>query len=1313
MEKNIKINDNKKLKSIFNKNKRSNDIIGTSTNSNNNVGYKQEISNRNENFKFENDDFINKFLSDKMNSLNISENSYIISYEDGSNENNNTSNYEKPDFNDNIFINETLSLKNNTLKHSDFDITINNITSNTENFLLSSQINNIKDNKNMKNRQKKDKYILSDLKGSDSKIISNNNSNPLIDSKKKIIENDEKSNYALPNDNIDLLFKKKINKTSFLDGLESDNNLKPMISSFHKKSPSIHSCKSEPNIETDSIFKENLILNTKISKTPNFKPAVNYFDSLNEREIYDNKFRLSGGRFDNYSNKNFFYISKEISDLTEEMTDPIINKMNQSIDSADSVFEFDILNSNNISHRISFIKEKYLDIQNSNKNDYEKTPNTPIITIDNSIASTNDKYDATNSRMFDESQNVVVINNNDNSEKIECINSGTISIDPNTVKYDKSQSNIDENIIADSQSSRKQFNIDNSIRNTVKKQNINNNISKQLSGNTEFQKFIEIIQKDKTNEYNIEVLNTEYQNINHLNEDDIPIKEGLLDEPQNDGQINEEEMQEQLNNNEIINQIKDYDSKTVNDFSSINVLKTKIDKIETIEQDIVNNFYSECDKEFNEYLSKHYDIDKTTKIKNKQNKNINDDIETKIDNYIEEKENNNKNNNLEKVQEAKESAIIKRINSDDCENNTLNPEKSNHLKQNNDKLKDLEKSKEIEDIQEKFQQFKLENDHNIVIENNNEYFADESSQKNDESLILNSIIINNNNNSKEEVKSLEQLSEQLNDQIKDESKLLENSEIVSNKKNKLGTLKDNKSEIMENIIKTNDESKELLRKNDNIYEELEENHDIEWHKESDNIEIQKNKSNKLNNYEQDNHEVNSNFLIDDKLVESNDKEEKSNEENNEFKIQDNNIISKNIKTEQSESNSNLQQNEINIINNIKNDDNAHEHFISEAELINEEIIAQDVEELQINTNHIISEDIIENNDAKIPKEEKVEFPKKNENGFNINQDNLSMNSTNLVEEIKNGSSSSSNVSLYPKSNFVHESIPKSFSINYPSFSEIDDSSYSFDNCYDERNSDSVITLFEPNLEVDSSDVEYVENDNLDDKDIDKKDSPSIPDDYIEQIKLEIQKKYEKEIQMELNKKMQFEENYYKSLSKQEMIKDTLDEYELTITQMIDDTNKIKEKNNIQIEHLVNEINRLKRESEVMSMAFNEIQSHYNQMNKQNIQFVKNKKILQDNIDSLQNDVLFANQRCKGLLEHVESKIKVAHSEINKEKERGDQEISIYEAKIRKTQLNNESLQGMYKILKEEYDTKTNENMELVEICDSLVEQLEAKNNENF
>ena len=45
------------------------------------------------------------------------------------------------------------------------------------------------------------------------------------------------------------------------------------------------------------------------------------------------------------------------------------------------------------------------------------------------------------------------------------------------------------------------------------------------------------------------------------------------------------------------------------------------------------------------------------------------------------------------------------------------------------------------------------------------------------------------------------------------------------------------------------------------------------------------------------------------------------------------------------------------------------------------------------------------------------------------------------------------------------------------------------------------------------------------------------------------------------------------------------------------------------------------------------------------------------------------------------------------------------------QLNNESLKGMYNILLEEYNTRTNENKELVQICDSLVENLEAKDHQ--
>jgi len=40
------------------------------------------------------------------------------------------------------------------------------------------------------------------------------------------------------------------------------------------------------------------------------------------------------------------------------------------------------------------------------------------------------------------------------------------------------------------------------------------------------------------------------------------------------------------------------------------------------------------------------------------------------------------------------------------------------------------------------------------------------------------------------------------------------------------------------------------------------------------------------------------------------------------------------------------------------------------------------------------------------------------------------------------------------------------------------------------------------------------------------------------------------IESEKIKQKKYEEDYYNSLSKQELIKDTLDEYELTITEMI-------------------------------------------------------------------------------------------------------------------------------------------------------------------
>jgi len=88
--------------------------------------------------------------------------------------------------------------------------------------------------------------------------------------------------------------------------------------------------------------------------------------------------------------------------------------------------------------------------------------------------------------------------------------------------------------------------------------------------------------------------------------------------------------------------------------------------------------------------------------------------------------------------------------------------------------------------------------------------------------------------------------------------------------------------------------------------------------------------------------------------------------------------------------------------------------------------------------------------------------------------------TNIINEEGCTSQISPNQSINNKirdENF--EGIQKNFRINYSLFCEIGEDNNSYDyNFDDDKYSDSVITLFEPTLQIDSSDAEYIDCENI-------------------------------------------------------------------------------------------------------------------------------------------------------------------------------------------------------------------------------------------
>ncbi|KAG4108254.1 hypothetical protein H8356DRAFT_1022952 [Neocallimastix lanati (nom. inval.)] len=1205
MERRSRIVDKKRFENLFSKNKKkkSKDIIDNclSPSLDHHVLKKNNgILNINNDFG---EDFINKILSEKINALNISENDFILSSDNSSNEN--SSDLRNLSLSDeqeeeHIFFNDTIALKNKVYS-SDIATTKNNMAYNTINLNLSQQktnkINNISFDEN-------DNNLLSDLHGvlkvdnasynneiPFSKDKNNSKISLVLEKENNTAEQDQEtlntpSDSFLPNDNIDLLFKKKLNRNSFLDGL-NDNNIMSSLSNIKSSNDN-----SNDKIKNNS---ENSILN-------NNKDSLNLTEMDNQNNELINDLKIS--KSNNSESKNKFDIT-ELDDKT-----------------LDYKFDYDIVNSNDINSRINFIKEKYLDFQRSNNhnnknkkgenNEFKVKQNNQNSKDNRDTQNRNKNKNSQDSQNKQESQEVI---GNFEKDKLKIINSTMndkeIKIELNSVT---NGSTNDINLLEEKlNNSEKEKEEENNEKQKIIKNRIENEIFDTIGD------FQNVDSKSKLDEMKMNKVDSKSENIELSLNQSNDNQEILI----NENKINKVE---DLNEN-----IKKLENNQYNNSNSDDKLKLKkylsihLENIEDKEQDIVNCLDVKYDSDFDFRCELNENVHNDNKKLGKDELNEIDDL--------------NKMEKLKNIKKEKKEKLEKLENIENEKINNLNTIDENKIKE------------------------VLENDLNT-----------------DEPIMINS----------------DNLVEKLGNIILDETDEL-------NVDDKIGLKELKENEIFEDLID------EKIKLNETEYLEK----IVNKLNENDSLEIEKNKhENILNNLEIKTEE-HFDILSEDL---NNNNDNNNNNNNNKSNIDDDNNKS-NINNDNNKSNIDDDNNKSNIDDNNNksniNDDNNKSNINDDN---NKSNINDDNNKSNINDVNIINVNNNEFNNILGKNSTKKTENSSEQNKFSRNELKGSIeNQFNIINNESSSSQSQSNHNSINKEN--RESIPKNFIINCSLFSEIGEDNNSSDFSYeDDKNSDSVITLFEPNLQVDSSDAEYIESDHIViNKDLSNngkcKDQITYSEEYLEKIISEISKEYEEKIEYEQNKQKIYEENYYKSLSKQELIKDTLDEYELTITQIIEDTNQIKEKNNFQIDNLNNEINRLKRESKIMNITYNELKIHYDQMTSQNKQFIENKQKLQENIDSLQKDVIYANQRYEGLKEHVKSTIKIANDEINKEREHRDKEISIYKAKIMKTQLNNESLEGMYKILLEEYETKVNENNELIQICDSLVENLEDKNKE--
>jgi hypothetical protein len=222
-----------------------------------------------------------------------------------------------------------------------------------------------------------------------------------------------------------------------------------------------------------------------------------------------------------------------------------------------------------------------------------------------------------------------------------------------------------------------------------------------------------------------------------------------------------------------------------------------------------------------------------------------------------------------------------------------------------------------------------------------------------------------------------------------------------------------------------------------------------------------------------------------------------------------------------------------------------------------------------------------------------------------------------------------------------------------------------------------------------------------------KTNPTIyTESQIEEIKRKLKHKYEKQLENVKKNCMEWEQKCIESNNKHKEIENVLDEYEITITRMIKDSQKEKERQELKINKLLEERNYLHESSEVMETSFKELRLKFEEFKTQNEIFSKNEELMKQTIASLQNDVLCASQRYEQIKSHAEEKLEMANVEIAKVRNDFDKELSAMKAKLLRKELDSQSLNQKIKALQEQINIKTKENEELATICDALVSKLE-------
>ncbi|XP_072191211.1 transforming acidic coiled-coil-containing protein 3 isoform X2 [Excalfactoria chinensis] len=195
---------------------------------------------------------------------------------------------------------------------------------------------------------------------------------------------------------------------------------------------------------------------------------------------------------------------------------------------------------------------------------------------------------------------------------------------------------------------------------------------------------------------------------------------------------------------------------------------------------------------------------------------------------------------------------------------------------------------------------------------------------------------------------------------------------------------------------------------------------------------------------------------------------------------------------------------------------------------------------------------------------------------------------------------------------------------------------------------------------------------------------------VELVKREVQ---EKELEtLEWKKKYNKLHMEYKEMGK------VVAEFEGTITQMMEDSQKQKELSKKEIQQIMEEKQQVISDLNSMEKSFSELFKRFEKQKEVLEGYLKNEEALKKCAEEYLARIKKEEQRYQALKAHAEEKIHQANEEIAQVRNKAKSETAALQASLRKEQMRIQSLERSL-------EQKTKENDELTKICDDLILKL--------